>query len=146
MEPRSQGVEAMTAESRTPLPTEREALDRLLGMYSTKIKELETDLAEMTKERDHWKANHADMVQRNAVLSQRPDLPVDRLPAIAKYESIIAALKSQAEQTKPSFWRKGTTFAPANPDNPMWKPDGDGWTPYYAGPQAEQTAGNKQHD
>jgi hypothetical protein len=133
MEPRSQGVEAMTAESRTPLPTEREALDRLLGMYSTKIKELETDLAEMTKDRERaWKEHKAMFDQ---VFDDRERIKEE-----------LAALKSQAEQTKPSFWRKGTTFAPANPDNPMWKPDGDGWTPYYAGPQAEQTAGNKQHD
>lgn len=29
----------------------------------------------------HWRANHGDMVRRAALLSQRPDLPVDRLPA-----------------------------------------------------------------
>lgn len=53
-----------------------------------KIEAFERDLA-------HWKANHADMVRRNAALSQRPDLPVDRLPAIAQYEREIAELRKQ---------------------------------------------------
>ena len=47
---------------------------------------------------NHWKANHADMVQRCAALSQRPDLPVDRLPAIAKYEAMLNALQAQVDR------------------------------------------------
>lgn len=39
-------------------------------------------------ERDHWKANHADMVKRAALLSQRDDLPVDRLPAYRELEAL----------------------------------------------------------
>lgn len=45
------------------------------------------------QERDHWKNNHDQMAQRNAVLRERPDLPVDRLPAIAVYERQISDLK-----------------------------------------------------
>lgn len=35
---------------------------------------------------DHWRKNHEEMKHRNAVLRERPDLPADRLPAIARYE------------------------------------------------------------
>lgn len=34
----------------------------------------------------HWKANHDNMVSRCALLSQREDLPVDRIPA---YEELV---------------------------------------------------------
>ncbi|MGZ8317529.1 MAG: hypothetical protein ACXWVD_00370 [Telluria sp.] len=33
------------------------------------------------RQADHWKANHDNLVARCALLSQRDDLPVDRLPA-----------------------------------------------------------------
>jgi hypothetical protein len=38
------------------------------------------------KEISHWKANHADMVKRCEFLSQRPDLPVERIHAYKDYE------------------------------------------------------------
>jgi len=41
------------------------------------------ELQQAREEIVHWKANHADVVNRCRVLLQRPDLPVDRLPAIA---------------------------------------------------------------
>lgn len=37
-------------------------------------------------ERDQWKAQHADMVKRCALLRERDDLPVDRIPA---YEELV---------------------------------------------------------
>jgi hypothetical protein len=42
-------------------------------------------------ERDHWKANHDNMVARLAIATQRPDLPVDRIPAIKELERLQAA-------------------------------------------------------
>jgi hypothetical protein len=42
---------------------------------------LKKQLAEALALAAHWKANHAHMAARCALLSQRPDLPVDRLPA-----------------------------------------------------------------
>lgn len=49
-------------------------------------------------ERDHWKANHADMVKRAALLSQRDDLPVDRLPAYREMEALQKTIQAkQAE-------------------------------------------------
>jgi uncharacterized lipoprotein YmbA len=32
-------------------------------------------------EANHWRNNHDNQVQQNAVLRQRPDLPIDRIPA-----------------------------------------------------------------
>lgn len=40
-----------------------------------------------------WKSNHADMVRRCAYLSQRPDLPVDRIPAAMQAESELRLLR-----------------------------------------------------
>lgn len=33
-----------------------------------------------------WKANHADVVARNRILRDRPDLPADRIPAVEQLE------------------------------------------------------------
>lgn len=38
----------------------------------------------------HWKANHTDMVNRAAILAQREDLPVDRLPAFSEMARLQA--------------------------------------------------------
>lgn len=35
---------------------------------------------------DHWRANHANLVARCALLRERPDLPVDRIPA---YDELV---------------------------------------------------------
>lgn len=49
-------------------------------------------------EREHWKANHADIVKRAALLSQRDDLPVDRLPAYREMEALQKTVQAkQAE-------------------------------------------------
>ena len=55
---------------------------------SSEVEELENELEKahseihkLKKELAHWKSNHADMVSRCALLSQREDLPVDRIPA-----------------------------------------------------------------
>lgn len=45
----------------------------------------------------HWKANHDNMVSRCALLSQREDLPVDRIPA---HEELVKLQKEVSE------WRK----------------------------------------
>lgn len=49
-------------------------------------------IAKAEADRDHWKHNHDNMVSRCALLSQRPDLPVDRIPAyqeLAKLQELI---------------------------------------------------------
>ena len=45
------------------------------------IKQLNDEVASLTHELAQWKQHHQDMVERNAVLRERHDLPVDRLPA-----------------------------------------------------------------
>lgn len=45
---------------------------------------LRADIDMAHKEIDHWVSNHAQMKHRNALLSQRPDLPVDRIPSHAE--------------------------------------------------------------
>lgn len=40
----------------------------------------------------HWKANHADQVARCALLRERPDLPVDRIPA---YQELVRLQQAQ---------------------------------------------------
>lgn len=91
----------------TQLHKELSCRDALIKDHLGKILHLENriddeafraETAEIS--RDHWKANHDQMVQRNAVLRQRPDLPVDRLPAIARYEAIIAAKEASAKDAK----------------------------------------------
>lgn len=47
-------------------------------------------IAALTADRDHWKANHGDIVKRKALLEQRPDLPVDRLPAYREMKRLQA--------------------------------------------------------
>lgn len=53
-----------------------------------------TEVEQLRLEVAKWKNNHNQMVQRNAMLRQRPDLPVDRIPAIKAYEAKIDKLKA----------------------------------------------------
>jgi hypothetical protein len=48
----------------------------------------------LTKERDHWKANHADQVRRARVLLERHDLPLERVAAYDHVLRLQNALKS----------------------------------------------------
>ncbi|MEB7891020.1 hypothetical protein NGK36_17255 [Hafnia alvei] len=50
----------------------------------------------LIKELEHWQSNHTHMVNRAALLRQRPDLPVDRIPAFDNY----AALQRRAEEAE----------------------------------------------
>lgn len=52
------------------------------------------DYKALRAELKHWKSNHADVVKRLAIASQRPDLPVDRIAAIKEIEYL------QAENTQ----------------------------------------------
>lgn len=37
----------------------------------------------------HVKANHKNLVDKNAILRERPDLPVDRIPAVRRLEELV---------------------------------------------------------
>ncbi|NTX18036.1 hypothetical protein [Burkholderia cepacia] len=67
------------------------------GNYVTKLKKaaekLEARVAELEKERDHWKANHDAQVQRARVLVDRPDVPLERVRAYQQ----IGELQRQVE-------------------------------------------------
>lgn len=45
------------------------------------ILEQQAEIEALKHELAQWKQHHQDMVDRNAVLRERHDLPVDRLPA-----------------------------------------------------------------
>lgn len=73
------------AKIRRAIPRVTDGADRISDECETaavKIEQLEADLA-------HWKANHAALVRRCAIYSQRPDLPVDRIPAADAYQAVI---------------------------------------------------------
>jgi hypothetical protein len=57
----------------------REA-EELLGNRDLS-QEVRNKILKVIQDSEHWKANHKDMVSRCALLSQRPDVPVDRIPA-----------------------------------------------------------------
>ncbi|MFS7244432.1 hypothetical protein AB6880_01810 [Rahnella inusitata] len=75
------------------------AAERLLRKASDKAFNEQLERAEAAeKERDDLKSAHGNMVTRCALLRQRTDLPVDRVPAynaLVKAQEEIAAMKAQ---------------------------------------------------
>lgn len=51
-------------------------------------------VAQLAADAAHWRANHAHMVARCAYLHQRPDLPVDRIPAFEAHVNQINLLRA----------------------------------------------------
>lgn len=47
---------------------------------------------------NHWKSNHDNMQQKNAILRQRPDLPIDRIPACAFIDDAKAKINALEQQ------------------------------------------------
>lgn len=45
-------------------------------------------IAELEKERDHWKANHDSAIARARVLVERPDMPLERVSAFRHMEKL----------------------------------------------------------
>lgn len=64
---------------------------RAIDEKDAEIERLQARVAELTQQEAHWKANHDDLAKRNALLSQRPDLPVDRIPAHAELRALQSA-------------------------------------------------------
>ena len=46
----------------------------------------------------HWRANHGDLAKRLALFMQRPDLPVDRIPAYIELINAQSELRIMAER------------------------------------------------
>ena len=59
--------------------------------YENRIKILTAAVEDLGKQVVQWKANARDMADRNAFLRERPDLPVDRLPAMRRLEELQEA-------------------------------------------------------
>lgn len=68
----------------TALLAQHEAMDKRVARLERELMVALSAAEHEAKHADHWKANHDNLVKRCAVLSQRPDLPVDRLPAYAE--------------------------------------------------------------
>jgi hypothetical protein len=73
--------------------------------------DLASGLADAIRQRDtaiaeavHWKANHDNQVAKTRLLTQRDDIPVDRLPAYREMERLqarIAELEAEMRIIKP---------------------------------------------
>lgn len=68
-----------------------------LGM-SSYIEKLEAQIAAQEQTINHWKSNHDHMVTKAAFLSQRPDLPVDRIPAYRELEKLRVQISATTPQ------------------------------------------------
>lgn len=68
-----------------------------LGM-SSYIEKLEAQIAAQEQTINHWKSNHDHMVTKAAFLSQRPDLPDDRIPAYRELEQLRAQISATTPQ------------------------------------------------
>lgn len=93
-------LNALEAERQQRETADRSAgAERLLRKASDKAFNEQLDRAEAAeKERDDLKSAHGNMVSRCALLRQRTDLPVDRVPAynaLVKAQEEIAAMKAQ---------------------------------------------------
>ena len=56
--------------------------------YENRIQTLTAAVEDLGNQVVQWKANARDMADRNAFLRERPDLPVDRLPAMRRLEEL----------------------------------------------------------
>jgi hypothetical protein len=65
-------------------------LARMLSVVNELNAQLTAQLADKDAEAAHWKANHDNMVKKNALLSQRHDLPVDRIQAAKHFDDLNA--------------------------------------------------------
>jgi hypothetical protein len=73
-----------------PFGTRNTALvEHLLKTPGAKVVPLVTQ-EDAEREIKHWKSNHDNMVSKAALLSQRPDLPVDRIPAVRELDRLQA--------------------------------------------------------
>lgn len=64
-------------------------IDRDIALHQSR------EIDNLKIEVEHWKKNHKDMMERNAVLRQRPDLDVNRLPVVIGLQKEIERLKEE---------------------------------------------------
>lgn len=66
--------------------------------YEAAKEEYRPQIIAAEADRDHWRANHDNVVAKLRLFTQREDLPVDRLPA---YEHVLELEKKLAEAQEP---------------------------------------------
>jgi hypothetical protein len=71
---------------------------QILSVVNELNAQLTAQLAEKDAELAHWKANHDNMVKKNALLSQRHDLPVDRIQAAKHFDDLSAEVERLRKQ------------------------------------------------
>ena len=81
-------------------PANYKLLECVRAIESLVLQESAKRIAELEKQVSHWKANHDHMQERCAWLSQRTDLPVDRIPAYESAQRRIAKLESEVTRLK----------------------------------------------
>lgn len=65
-----------------------------------RMEEMQGQFAVQVQTINHWKSNHDSMVVKAAMLSQRPDLPVDRIPAYRALERLMEESTRISEYSK----------------------------------------------
>jgi hypothetical protein len=72
--------------------------------------DLEDEVERLTKDRDHWQANHDEQVRKNFALTYRTDLDVgkvrDRVELVQRYDALVAEnakLREVAEKVRADF-------------------------------------------
>ena len=68
-------------------------MDEMLTALATLQREVDVYKAEAA----HWRANHESLRLRLQFATQRPDLPVDRIPAMMAAQARIYSLQDQVE-------------------------------------------------
>lgn len=63
-------------------------------ILETRIEHLQSQLLELEKDRDHWKANHDTQVKAARALKERDDIPVER---VMYYDEFIRLAKENIE-------------------------------------------------
>ena len=72
--------------------------DELRKKFTDNAKEFDSLMVLMLAENKQLIANHADMVNRNAALRDRPDIPTERIKAVQKLEEQNEQLKTESDE------------------------------------------------
>ena len=80
---------------------------------TAEVEQLRKELHEMARDRDHWKANHDNRVAAAKFLTQRPDLPVERIDFYQEHLDLREEVKwlgNQLIHTKQALHRITTCW------------------------------------
>lgn len=77
-----------------------ERLTKRLQSTEIELDRVRDEAEKIIGERDHWKANHDEMVARNGLLRVRNDLPLDRTDAARQYENLVRDLRAERDAAR----------------------------------------------